>query len=111
MTRHVRRWAVAAGALAAFAVGILLAVLLFSGTGGDGAPKPLPARPAPAPAAARPTPKPDRAATLARSLPAADAVAQLFAIGVRGTAPSPRLMRTVRRHAWGGVVLTDANWS
>ena len=55
--------------------------------------------------------KPDRATTLAGRMSAPDAVAQLFAIGVRGTAPSPGLMRVVRRHGWGGVVLTDANWS
>ena len=37
-------------------------------------------------------------------------MAQLFAIGVRGTAPSPGLMRVVAARL-DVVVLTDANWS
>src|SRR4051794_41722929 len=110
MTPRTRRLAVAAGAIAAFGVGIFFAVLLFRE---PSTPRHAPVAPAPANAraAAKPQPKADPAAVAAARMPAEDAVAQLFVIGVKGTVPSPGLMRTVRRHAWGGVILTGQNWS
>jgi len=61
----------------------------------------------------------DRGATGHRQTPAAIAarlaapqlIAQLFVVGVHGTTASRGTLGSLRRHGWGGVILTPANWA
>jgi beta-N-acetylhexosaminidase len=101
-------------AVGAFAAGTGVS-LLFSDS--DSTPPNRVLRPTPAaaaPPAARPAPKPKASrrspAAIAARLPTPQLIAQLFVVGVHGTTASRATLRSVRTRAWGGIVLTPANW-
>jgi beta-N-acetylhexosaminidase len=103
--RLAPRWYLVIAAVAAFGLGVGVATLLAGGS--EHASKPSPAR-----AAGHPGPRlADPAAALARRLPAPEAVGQLFVVGMQGTTPSQGTLQSLRRHGWGGVVLTGDNWA
>jgi beta-N-acetylhexosaminidase len=109
MRRVSRGWVLLlVAAVGAFAVGTGLSVLL---TNSDAPSKRrvVPAAPKAAPVA--PAARTDTPAAIAARLPGPQLVGQLFAVGVRGTTASRGTLRSVRRHGWGGVVLTPDNWS
>jgi beta-N-acetylhexosaminidase len=99
------RWFLVLAAGAAFALGIGLAALLAGGSGKSSKPRAAHASARPKPAVLNPS------AALARRLPAPEAVGQLFVVGIRGTTPSQGTLRSLRKHGWGGVVLTGENWA
>jgi beta-N-acetylhexosaminidase len=111
MTRIGRRGVVVAVvALVALGVGTLLSVLL---TDDSGTPRTTGPATAAQPAGAKPAPPaPHSPAAVAASLPVAQLIGQLFAVGVRGTtSASAGSLRSLRTHGWGAVVLTPANWA
>lgn len=115
MRRLSRGWLLlVVAAVGAFAAGTGVS-LLFSDS--DSTPPNRVLRPTPAavaPPAARSAPKPEASrrspAAIAARLPTPQLIAQLFVVGVHGTTASRATLRSVRTRAWGGIVLTPANW-
>jgi beta-N-acetylhexosaminidase len=109
MTRAGRR-GVTIGliALVALVVGTLLSALL---AGNEQSPRTTAPAPTASSKAAPSAPSARSPAAIAARLPAPQLIAQLFVVGVRGTAaPSRGTVRSLRAHGWGGVVLTPDNW-
>jgi beta-N-acetylhexosaminidase len=108
MSRISRGWVlVVVAAIGAFAAGTGISVLLATGDTAKSERKAL----APAQAAPIASPTHRSPTAIAARLATPQLIAQLFVVGVRGTQPSPATLRAERRHGWGGVVLTPANWT